>query len=402
MIPGFWNKLGFWSSEIINTWKSKKDWLWFHSVSVGELKAIWPLILEIKTRKNKYPVMISTTTRAGFNLAINLTKEKDIFVFFFPFDIPHIIKSLLNYAKVKLLVIAETEIWPITISECYKRNIPVILVNARLSDKSYKNYKLFKFYFKNIVSLFSQILAQTEKDKNRYISLGANSEKVINAGNLKYASLNRNKGNGKSINNNQAISITENNSPGINIIFASTHPGEEEIAIKTYKELISNHQNIRLIIAPRHIERVNNISSLIKENGFNPILKTSNKKIRSTNDIFVLDTIGELMDYLRESYITVLCGSFVKVGGHNILEPISAMSYTIIGPYDFKISELSNEFKQKNALLQVQNKEELKSKISEALSNKQMVNNVITNGLSLIREHEEILEQTSKHILTYI
>lgn len=399
MIAGFWNKLGFWSSETINVWKSKNDWLWFHAVSVGELKAIWPLILEIKIKKPQYPVMISTTTRAGFNLATNLTKDKNILVFYFPFDIPYIIKSLLNYAKVKLLVIAETEIWPITILESRKRNIPIILVNARLSDKSYKNYKLFKFYFKNIISLFSHILAQTEQDKDKYISLGAKSDKVINTGNIKFASLNKK---GRLTDKNQVVLITENNSPTTNIIFASTHPGEEEIAISVYKELITNNQNVRLIIAPRHIERIKNISLLIEENGFNPVLRTSSKKLKSISDIFVLDTIGELVDYLKISFITVLCGSFVKIGGHNILEPISAKSYTIIGPYDFKISELSNKFKQNNAVVQVHNKEELKNKITEALNNKQITTNVINNGLSLIKEHENILEQTTKYILSYI
>ena len=126
MIPGIKEKLGFWSENILNKWTSNENWLWFHAVSVGELNAVWPLVLEINKLKPEYPIMISTTTFNGYNLAIKLASNYNFLVIYFPFDFPWVVKSLLSKAKVKTLCIVETEIWPCLLNECKKRNIPII------------------------------------------------------------------------------------------------------------------------------------------------------------------------------------------------------------------------------------------------------------------------------------
>ena len=398
MISGFWEKLGFWSSDLINLWKSKKDWVWFHAVSVGELNAVWPLILDINNHKSMYPIMISCTTKAGHELAKNLCKEKDFLIFYFPFDFPNIINSLLTYAKVKLLIIVETEIWPNILTECKRRDIPVVLVNARLSDKSFRNYHILKFYFKNIVNLFSEVLTQSKTDTQKFNKLGVEDKKIKTLGNIKFTTL-------ATSSNGRNIEIEDNNSgEKFNLIFASTHPGEEEIAINTYKELLKNlpNLNIRLIIAPRHINRRNNIADIIKNYGFHPVLRSQNQKIKTSNDIFILDTIGELIYFYKISEITVLGGTFTKIGGHNILEAIRANSYTIIGPHDFKILELSNLFKKNGALVQVKNTSELILKIKEALLNKDLRESTIKKGKLIIEENANVLEQTTKRLLTYL
>ena len=392
MISGFWQKLGFWPSDLIKAWRSKTEWIWFHAVSVGELNAVYPLILEINKEKSLYPIMISCTTKAGYNLAKELTKNKNFIVFYFPFDLPWVINSLLNYASVKLFIIAETEIWPNTIFACQKRKIPTILVNARLSDKSFKNYLLFKFYFENVVNQFTEVLAQSENDANKFKRLGINNTKVKALGNIKFS-------------NRSKIIENERQTTGnnvVNIIFASTHKGEEEIAINVFKNLLNEFSNIRLIIAPRHIDRVQEIVNLIQKNNFIAILKTTNLKIKSSKEILLLNTIGELQVFYKESQITILGGTFVKVGGHNILEPIRANSYTIIGPYDFKITELTKVFKERSAIVQVNSTEELTSKIKDALLNKTLREITINNGLQIIKENAKVLEQTCEQILVYL
>lgn len=395
MLAGFFEKLGFWSDDIIKTWKSKSGWIWFHAVSVGELNAVWPLILEINKTKSQHPIMISCTTNAGYNLAKELTKEKDILLFYFPFDIPQTIKSLLNLAKLKLFIIAETEIWPNVLGECKKRSIPVILVNAKLSDKSFKNYYLLRFYFKHVVNSLTKILAQSENDAIKFKNLGVEENKIKTLGNIKFSSL---------ISETNGKQNTENTNKDTQktIIFASTHKGEEKIAINIYKNLLEDFPDIKLIIAPRHINRVQDIVSLIKSKGFVGIRKTENKKINSRNEIFILDTIGELQNYYKQAQITVLGGTFSKIGGHNILEPIRAGSYTIIGPYDFKIQELTNLFKQKNAIVQVTNTNELIARIKEALINQDVRNKTIENGIKLIKENSDVLQQTYRQILAYL
>lgn len=396
MISGFWQKLGFWPYSLIKEWKSKNNWIWFHAVSVGEFNVVYPLIVEILNKKPMYPVMVSCTTNAGYKIAKERTKSKNVLVFYFPFDLPNIVGALLNHAKVKLLIIAETEIWPITLSTCKSKNIPVLLVNAKISDKSFKNYLFLKFYFKKIINLFTEVIAQSENDGDKFIKLGLNNKKLKILGNLKYFIQTNLE---YEYNNKHTILDTDKT---INIIFASTHPGEEEIAINVFKELLHNRPNLRLLIAPRHINRTTEIYELIKNNGFNPILRSENKTINSSKDIFLIDTIGELINFYKISKITVLGGTFVKIGGHNILEPISANSYTIIGPYDFKISELSNNFKNRDAIVQVNNIEGLKSKIIEALDNESIIENRIKNGKKIIGENEYIFKQTAEHIFSYI
>ena len=396
MISGFWQKFGFWSNEIIKLWKEKKDWLWFHAVSVGEINAVWTLILKLQKEKSSYPYMISTTTTAGYKHLKAITKDKDFLIFYFPFDLPWIINSLFNYAKVKILIIAETEIWPNLLSECNKRKIPVILANARLSDKSFKNYKLFKFYFKNIINNFTEVLSQSDTDTYKFKELGLEKTKLKTLGNIKFSSNSIAEDNG---NNAEIITGKLNETT---IIFASTHNGEDNIAINLYKKLLEDFRDIRLIIAPRHINRVNQISKLISQNSFIPILKTDNKEIRSNKEILILNTIGELVKYYKTSQITVLGGTFVKVGGHNIIEPIRAGSYTIIGPYNFKIRELTTLFKNEDAIVQVNNISELECKLKEALSNKELREIKLRNGKRVIKRNQNVLQETAERIISYL
>lgn len=396
MISGLKEKLGFWSNELIKKWLSHKDWIWIHAVSVGEFNLVYPLVLEINKSYPNYPIMISCITKAGYNLAKAKSIDKNFLVFYFPLDIPYIINSLLNYAKVKLLIIAETEIWPFTLITCSKKNIPIILVNARLSDKSFKNYYLFKFLFKYIINLFTTVLAQSENDAKKFSKLGLKNEKIHILGNLKFAPV---KYNGSSKNNSKLVLNDKNT---IKILFASTHKGEDEIAISVFKELINDFKNIRLIIAPRHIERTGEISMLIKSYGLTPKLRTKNEIINSIDDIFLIDTIGELTRFYKISKITVLCGTFVNIGGHNILEPIRAGSYTLIGPYDFKIKELSSIFKSRNAIIQVSNKYELKDKIKEAIENTKLTEKIVENGKKILAENEGILSRTTDEIFTLL
>ncbi len=389
MIAGFKEKLGFWPKSLLDEWELKQNWIWFHAVSVGEINAIKPLILKIKEEKKENPIMLSTTTRAGYELAKDFGSKNNITIFFFPFDIPLTINRLFNLVKIKALIITETEIWPNLLRACKSNNVPVFLVNARLSDNSFKNYHLLKFYFKDIVNLFTEVLSQSESDTKKFKELGLNEKKIKTLGNLKFVT-------------NYIASQPKENSPILKIIFASTHKGEDEIAIEAYKKLNLKFENIRLVIAPRHIDRAEEIKKIVRSGGFNPILKTENKSQDSTKDVLILNTIGELQKFYEECKITVLCGTFVKVGGHNILESIRSNSYTIIGPYDYKIKSLSSYFLKNEAIIQVKNKDDLLQSLSEAISNKELRMKKIENGIRLIKENQNVLNDTKDRLLLYI
>ncbi len=394
MIAGFTQKFGFWPLELITKWKSMKNWLWFHAVSVGEINAIWPLIIEITKLKPEYPIMLSCTTRNGYILACEKTKNTNVIAFYFPYDFPFTISKLLNLINLKLLVIAETEIWPNLLKECKKRDIPTILVNGRLSDKSFRNYLFLKFYFKDIFNLLTKVLSQSDTDTQKFISIGVNKNKIKTIGNIKYFSTNSN-GSKHNLQN-----LFSNNN--LKLIFGSTHKGEEKIALETHKSLLSENSNIQLIIAPRHLERIKEIKDLIISYGYNAVLKTQSQEIKSIKDVLLIDTIGELSDFYYISDITILCGTFAAIGGHNILEPIRAGSYTIIGPNDYKIKELTSQFLNENALTKVNNTNELILKVKEAVQNVSLRKDMIKNGQKIIKRFENTLHETTNELLTFL
>jgi 3-deoxy-D-manno-octulosonic-acid transferase len=388
MIVGLKQKLGFWPQSLIKIWQSKSDWIWFHAVSVGEINAALPLLLKIKEEKPNNPIMLSTTTKAGYELAEKIGKEKGVTVLFFPFDFPNVVNNLLNTVKVKLLVITETEIWPNLLKECKKREIPTVLINARLSDKSFKNYFALRIFFNQVINLFTEVISQSESDTYKFRLLGLEEKKIKTFGNLKFV---------VSDEINQPSTI--NHQP-LTIIFASTHRGEDEIAINTYKELRNRFKDIKIVIAPRHIDRTEEIKQLIEKNGFKAVLKTENKDIK--DEVLILNTIGDLQDFYTSCEITVLCGTFAEIGGHNILEPIRAGSYTIIGPNDFKIKALTKPFIERDALVQVKTTGELVEKISEAITNPDLRKKKIENGIKLIKENQNVLNDTKDRLLSYL
>ena len=395
MVNSFLQKIGFWPKDLLKLWNEKSDWIWFHAVSVGEFNAIFPLIEIISKERPHHPIMVSCTTKTGYKLACEKTRNKKIVVFYFPFDIPTVISSLLSKVNVKLFIIAETEIWPIVLSGCKRKNIPIILVNARISDKSFKNYLFFKFYFKKIVNLFTEVLAQSKSDAEKFIKLGLVKEKLRITNNLKFSTLSKEK-------DKTLTDFETTNNSTIKMIFASTHKGEEEIALNTYKNLLKYYPQIRLIIAPRHPERTQKITTLIKKEGFNALKRSLGEKISSEKDIFLLDTIGELSEFYKKANITVMGGTFVNIGGHNILEPIRANSYTIIGPYDHKIRDLTSTFKENNAITQAKSPTELIATIREALENKDLINIRIGNGRKIVQENENTVKQVAQYLLKYL
>lgn len=388
MIAGLKEKFGFWDQDTVSKFKSSNDCLWFHGVSVGELNAIWPLVCEIH-KKVQNPIVISTTTKAGHKHAKNLIGKQSFTLIFFPFDFLNIIRKIFSYTKIKAIIIAESEIWPNLINMAHKKNIKIIAVNAKISDRSFKNYKLLRIIFNRVFAKYDLILTQSETDKVKFLALNAHKERVKNIGNIKFAE--------QSISQSLNFSIDKGNN--IFITFASTHPGEEELALRVFKEIIKSYKNIRLIIAPRHIERRQDVYNIVLNTKFNPILRSTNTQIKNQQDIFILDSIGELTSLYKVSDITVLCGSFVPIGGHNILEPIRAGSYTIIGPYDFKTKELTKPFIESNAITQVQDENDLLKEINKVINNERLKDIKIAKGKEILNKNANILEQYTNEII---
>ncbi|MBT5548473.1 MAG: 3-deoxy-D-manno-octulosonic acid transferase [Gammaproteobacteria bacterium] len=332
--------------------------IWLHCVSVGEFNAAKPLIDMIFINFPLHQIVISTTTITGSE-AVEKYYKSQVIHCFFPFDVPFIVSSFLKKIKPVACILLETEIWPNLITKLKHKNIPVMLVNARLSKKSYKKYKKFSPKLINMtLNNLSLICSQNESSSKRLISLGATNN-IITTGSLKFDS--------NEPNNSETIQALKNITGDRKIVvFASTRKGEEFQIIKSYLKLKSKF-NALLIIVPRHPERFNEVFSMANETGLNVKRRSLGGHCEQDTDILIGDSMGEMMSYLNISDIAFIGGSLTNNGGQNMLEAASLSKPIIFGPSVFNFEEISKRLLDDGSAIQVRNAEELMKTISELL-----------------------------------
>ncbi|MBA4696362.1 MAG: lipid IV(A) 3-deoxy-D-manno-octulosonic acid transferase [Legionella sp.] len=335
--------------------------LWIHAVSLGEVIAAAPLIETLLRRSMK--VLVTTMTPTGSN-ELQRRFGSRVKHQYAPYDIPWVVKRFYQKYQPKKVVILETELWPNWIYYAGKQNIPCFLANARLSQKSYQQYRKLRFFFKGLLNTFTGILSQHEEDAARYRSLGAEAAKVEVLGNLKFdLQL-------YTVNNHQEIFLNVaqplQQQWGANrpvVIVASTHEPEEELILAEVKKLENAIRNVIVLIAPRHPERFQTVYRLCQRLSFNVGLRSEPETINGHNEIVVLDAIGELLAFYQLSDYVFVGGSLVPVGGHNVLEPISMKVPVFCGPYFFNFKSICKELMEMGALEVIQDGGEFTKKI---------------------------------------
>lgn len=292
----------------------------FHGVSVGEINAIEKLI---KVTREKFPeakIVVTTGTNTGQeNAKKKLSNVVDL-ITYFPFDIPKCVNKFLDKIKPNDILMAETEIWPMFAKTCKKRGVKLYIINGRVSDRTFNSYKKLKCFFEPLLQNYSGIYTQSTEDLNKFLALGANPETTERMNNLKF-------------------DIT---APNIDIQFekegriflaASTHSGEDRILYDTYSKLKTKHKDLKFVIAPRHLTRLDEVKSIIKNYG----LRSKGDNLNDF-DVLILDTMGELGKIFAFADVAFIGGSFNKTGGHNPLEAIIFSKPVISGPsiHNFK------------------------------------------------------------------
>lgn len=360
---GFLSRLGFLPKDI-----ELNNPIWIHAVSVGEVMAIRGLLEELRAFFPDKRFVISTVTPTGNKVARNIAQEND-FVTYLPLDFSFMVRKVLDKINPRLFIIAETEIWPNLTSYLYKKNIPSVVVNGRISDSSFKGYLMIKFLLKPILNKINLFCVQTEHDRQRLIRLGVPGDKIRVTGNMKFDTTDYTD---KKIADytDYKLKLGLKNNQRI-LLAASTHPGEEKIILNVYRKLLADFSDLRLLIAPRHPERAKRIADLALKNGFNPIFISSLNLTPDTHEpryIFILDTIGQLMNYYAIADTVFVGGSLAKIGGQNILEPASLGKPVIFGPYMFNFRDIADLFLENNAGVLVKNEEELITSIKDLLN----------------------------------
>jgi len=329
---------------------SGKPVIWLHCVSVGETQAARPLAARLKQQFPHHALVISTITLTGQKLARNVFRAQAESVFYFPFDWRWSVRRALKAINPAAVLIMETELWPNFLRECKAREIPVALVNGRISRQSYGRYVLVKFFLRRVLASLSIAVMQSEADAERLQALGMPSDKLFTAGNLKFDA------DGGSDLRETTIEIAERfglQSEVPLVLAASTHAPEEEIILESFKQL-RTQQPARLMIAPRHPERFNEVASLIQNSGLKWTRRMNIPEAGDRyTDVILLDTIGELPATYSLAAVVFVGGSIVDRGGHNVLEPAVAGSAVVTGAHTHNFHAIMDLMEQADAVIKL-------------------------------------------------
>ena len=355
----------FWKNKLKNQLgiidKVSGKIIWIHCVSVGEFNASKPLIDQLFILYPMHKILVSTTTMTGSNEVKKYYKNK-VTQCFFPLDAPLIINSFIAKINPEVCILLETEIWPNLIHSLQKKKIPVMLVNARLSEKSFERYLRYSSRLvKKSLSSLNMICSQNAFSSNRFIALGADIEKVINTGSLKFDS--------QESSDLQTISALKKVTGERTVtVFASTRDGEEKQIVDSYLKSKKTFSSL-LIIVPRHPERFNEAFKIAKSSGLIVEKRSQINQCSPDTEILIGDSMGELMSYYAISDIAFVGGSLSNNGGQNMLEAASLSKPIIFGPSVYNFEEISKKLLDDDAAIQVANADELMHTISELLSN---------------------------------
>jgi 3-deoxy-D-manno-octulosonic-acid transferase len=336
--------------------------IWLHAVSVGEVLAVSRLVQELGAAFPDYRLMVSTTTRTGQALA--RTRFGEDRVFYCPLDLPWAVRRYLKVLEPRMLILAETEFWPNLLNGCFRGGIPVVVVNARISDRSWPRYQMLRKLWQALLGQLTCVLAQTEVDANRLKALGCREDRVTVGGNLKFDV--------RATHEAEATRLLRANAPGLKFVVAgSTLEGEEAALLEAWPRILEHDPDAALVLAPRHPERFDAVAALVANSSFRWVRRSDWKgkpegavATIQPGQIVLLDTIGELASVYSLAAVAFVGGSLVPAGGHNPLEPAQFGVPIVMGPHYANFRAITDDLRAQDAIRIVR-----KQELAEALIN---------------------------------
>ena len=310
--------------------KNNLNSIWFHAVSVGEIMSIIPILKKIEKNKKIQQIIVTSSTKSSAKI-FETQKFKKTIHRYYPLDTNYLNLKFINFWKPQAAFFVDSEIWPNMIKNLHKQKIPIIILNARITKKSFQKWKIINNFSKSIFKKISLALASDIQTKKFLKKLGV--KKIIFAGNLKYYGINN-------IKNLDTKSYKYKFKNFKILCAASTHHGEEKLISKLHKIIKRKEKNLLTIIIPRHIERIPKIMDDLRKNNLKVITHSSNKNLKENTDIYLVDTYGEASKFYNLSNITFVGGSIVKHGGQNPLEPARLGNHIVNGPHITNFREI--------------------------------------------------------------
>ncbi len=362
--------------------------IWIHALSVGEVTSALPLIIGLRERYPDALLYFSTTTGTGRTTARQLTKGIVDAVFFSPFDVFFTLQHFVNLINPSLFVLVETDLWPGWLYCLKKRRIPALLVNGRFSKKSLTTYHRFRFLFRPMFDCFSLISMQTFQASKTLQHIGIPADRITTLGNLKFDAALSNTSPAREKISRSDLHLSQDRPL---LICGSTHKGEEKILVTAFSEMKKRIPNFHLLIAPRDINRAEEIETLAGE--YNLTSSRRSQGFNRSSDIFLLDTLGELASCYRLADIAFIGGSLVPAGGHNPLEAAICGCPVFFGPFMDDFTEISRDLVAAGGALVVSTSDELVEQILSLLNSPQRVTAMGTAAKQIVRKNQGVVQR---------
>lgn len=363
--------------------------IWIHAVSVGESIAAIPVIKAIKAKNPEQTIVVTTTTSTG---AEQVSKLGELVEHrYMPIDFAWCVRGFLKATNPSAMLIMETELWPNTLATVHRASIPVIVMNARLSERSAQRYAKFQPVFNMISANLNHLLCLHQDDAERFVRLGVAKDRLSVTGSVKFdiqiePTL---------VEQSQQLRQQLGDTRQV-WIAASTHKGEDEQILAAFKAVKKQHPQCLLILVPRHPERFDSVAELCQSQQLSCVRRTSSQAVDSATDVYLADTMGEMLLLMGAADITVMCGSLIgdKIGGHNMLEPAALAKPILTGPSYYNFADITQQLETAGALEVCHNAGEIGERLSALLSDPAQCKRMGEAGCEVVKNNQGAVAKT--------
>ncbi|WP_155303141.1 3-deoxy-D-manno-octulosonic acid transferase [Desulfosarcina widdelii] len=363
--------------------------IWVHALSVGEVLSAEPLVKALAQRYSADKLVFTTSTRTGFQTAERVISAHVSALRYFPYDILFSVKRAMAVIQPRLVVIVETDIWPNFLYELKKRRIPVQLVNARLSARSFNGYRRLGFMMKPLLSVFGTIGVQSDVDRQRFRQLGVPDSKLAMVGNMKFDQAE------SALSDEERQQLSDSlKTTGRHILVAgSTHEGEEALLCQAYRKVCASGMNIFLVIAPRDPQRAAQACGIFQRDGIDAAVYGEIEQRSTSISVVVIDRIGMLRKLYALADVAFVGGSLVKAGGHNPLEPASAAKAILYGPHTEDFSWICRTLEKEGGAIRVFNSEQLAEEVCRLIDNEELRTKLGQRAYGIFSNHRGAVDR---------
>jgi len=361
---GWSMRLGRYPASVTQALKGRSA-LWVHAVSVGEVLAARPLLQPLAQSNAPHPLVLSTITSSGFEVAAAQLSDRGVAIYL-PLDLRGCVRRALDVLQPQILLLVESELWPLLIHEAHARQIPIAIVNGRISTRAFRRYLWVKPWLTKLLHHIDLFLMQSQADADHIVAMGAPLERVHVVGSLKWDASIGSRPTPSAI-RETATRLGLSNAD-IVVVAGSTHRGEEEVMLRAFQHLRQTHPGTRLIIAPRHMERLAEVEGLLRHHGFAPV-RFSHLTAKIW-DVGLVDTFGQLPVYYGVASVVFIGGSLISHGGQNPLEATSLGKPVVFGPSMHNFDAIAHQLLAHHAARQVASGDELVQLLAELVTDR--------------------------------